>query len=59
MSEIKFKWNSGHLAILCSGCSKILKVGYQFNEDEIKSLKGEKKLPAQYCENCKPKLSNK
>lgn len=49
------KFNSGNLAILCSKCYKILKVGYEFNEEEKKySLSKIKYLPPQYCETCKP-----
>jgi len=53
-----FKFNSGNLALLCSACSKIIKVGYEFTEDEHKACKGEKRLKPQYCENCKPNDAN-
>lgn len=48
------KFNNGRLAILCSGCSKILKVGTEFTEEENKFAKGETTIPPQFCENCKP-----
>ena len=55
MSKAKFKYNSGNLALLCSKCSIIIKEGYQFTEDEKKAMRGEKHLPAQYCDKCKSK----
>ena len=47
-----FKFNSGNLALLCSGCHKIIKVGHEFTEDELKACRGEKSIKPQYCENC-------
>jgi hypothetical protein len=47
-----FKLNSGNLALLCSGCHKIIKVGYEFTKDEHKACKGKAYLPKQYCEKC-------
>ena len=43
------KYNSGHGAILCSGCKAILKVGFEYTEDEFKYSRGEiDYLPPQY-----------
>lgn len=47
------KWNSGMLAILCSACSRIIKTGREFTEQESKFAKGEADLLPQYCEKCK------
>lgn len=55
MKEAKFKYNSGMGALLCSSCSAIIKVGYQFTEEEKKAMRGESKLKAQYCDKCKLK----
>jgi hypothetical protein len=56
MEKLIVKYNSGYLAILCSCCSKILKVGYQFTDEERKYIKDELEyLPPQYCEQCKSK----
>jgi hypothetical protein len=54
MSKLIIKFNNGNLAILCSNCFKIIKVGKDFTEEEKDFVKGQKKyLPAQYCDNCK------
>jgi hypothetical protein len=51
------KYNSGHLAILCSGCSKILKVGYEFNQQEADYSKGKiNYMPPYYCKTCNESL---
>lgn len=49
------KYNNGNLAILCSKCRKIIKVGYQFNEEESKFARGESTLEPQYCDQHLPK----
>lgn len=48
------KFNSGMLAILCSGCSKILKTGKDFTQEELDFVDSKSVLPPQYCETCKP-----
>lgn len=54
---IKYKFNNGNLAILCSKCSKIIKTGVDFTEEELKDIKRrQKRLPAQYCETCKEEI---
>ena len=55
MNKIKFKWNNGNLAILCSKCSVIIKTGIDFTEKEKQAIKANSKLelPPQYCEKCK------
>lgn len=51
---LKVKFNSAHLAIVCSTCGKILKVGYKFSRQERDYVRGEiKHLPARYCKKCK------
>ena len=51
--KIVYKFNSGNLAILCSKCSKIIKTGIDFTEEELKDIKRKyRKLPAQYCDEC-------
>jgi hypothetical protein len=51
------KFNNGNLAVLCSCCYKIIKTGADLTNDELFLVLGEDKnrLPAQYCETCKPK----
>lgn len=51
-SKAKFKFNSGMSALLCSRCSRIIKVGCDFTEDEWKALRGEIKMAAQFCDIC-------
>lgn len=54
--KIVYKFNNGNLAILCSRCSKIIKTGKDFTEQEWEDFKeNHRKLPAQYCETCKEK----
>ena len=50
-----FKYNSGNLSLNCSKCSKIIKVGYEFTEEELKACQGKSgfHIPPQYCEQCK------
>jgi len=53
MEKLIVKYNSGLGAILCSGCSKILKIGSEFTPEEKQYIKGEiEHLPAQFCEQC-------
>lgn len=48
------------LAILCTGCRKILKTGVDFNEDEWNYVKYKGSyLEPQYCEKCALKVSIK
>ena len=56
-SKAILKFNCGNLAILCSGCYKIIKVGLEFTKDEKEFALGHKELPAQYCDNCTKKNS--
>ena len=58
MDKAVIKFNNGNLAILCSGCYKIIKVGSEFNKEEKDYALGNKELPAQYCDNCTKKNSN-
>lgn len=53
MDNIIIKYNSGIGAILCSKCSAIIKVGYEFTEDERKAMKGELHMGPIYCTECK------
>jgi len=53
MDKAIIKFNGGKLALLCSTCSKILKTGKDFTEEEMKYTKGEiEYIPPMYCENC-------
>lgn len=52
MEKARVKWNSGHLAILCSECSKIIKVGFEFTDEEANFARGNGHLDPQYCEGC-------
>jgi hypothetical protein len=55
MTKAIFKYNSGHGALLCSRCRNILKVRYEFTDEEISAVKGEGELEAQYCKKCEDK----
>lgn len=56
MEKLKIKFNNGNGAILCSGCSVILKVGNEFTKEELSYFIGEiNYLPAKYCEKCSAK----
>ena len=47
------KFNGGNLALLCSGCSVIIKTGADFTKEEMEFAKGDKHyLPELYCEKC-------
>lgn len=39
-NKAKFKFNNGNLAIICSRCAKIIKVGYEFTELEMMACSG-------------------
>lgn len=54
-----FKYNGGQGALLCSKCRVIIKTGVNFTEEEKRAIKGEIKLPPQYCEKCKKFIMNK
>ena len=51
------KFNGGNLALLCSGCTTIIKTGKDFTQEELDFVleKGKHILPPQYCESCKNK----
>jgi len=50
------KFNGGRGALLCSKCRTIIKIGIDFNEEELKYIRGEiTHLDPQYCEQCKTK----
>ena len=46
------KFNGGDLAMLCSGCSVIIKTGAEFTPEEREFALSDKYLPPQYCEQC-------
>jgi len=53
------KFNGGRGAILCSGCRKIIKEGYEFTPEELQYIRGEiDHLPVQFCEQCKSKQND-
>ena len=48
------KFNGGRGAILCSGCRRIIKEGYEFTPEELQYIRGEiDYLSIQFCEQCK------
>ena len=53
MKKAIFKFNSGNLALLCSNCRTIIKVGHEFTIEEQRAMLGEEELEAQYCTKCK------
>lgn len=54
MENAIVKFNNGSLALLCSGCYGIIKIGREFTPEELElTMGGDKnRLPAQYCEKC-------
>ena len=46
------KFNGGSLALLCSKCYRIIKVGREFNEKERAFYEHKKHLDPQYCDEC-------
>lgn len=50
-----FKFNNGNGALLCSKCRTIIKIGKDFDDLELKAIKGEVEMPPQYCDKCKTK----
>ena len=52
-NKCHFVWNNSNLAIVCSKCGKIIKVGSEFTEEEMLACKGRKYLKPQYCDKCK------
>lgn len=53
MEKAIVKFNSGRGAILCSGCRKIIKEGYEFTPEELQYIRGEiDYLPVQFCDQC-------
>ena len=44
-----FKLNGGAGALLCSYCSKIIKIGKDFTEEEREAAYGDGYLEPQYC----------
>jgi hypothetical protein len=57
MEKAIVKFNGGNLALLCSGCSAIIKTGKDFTQEELDYVleKGKNTLSPQYCESCKNK----
>lgn len=48
------KFNGGLLALLCSNCRTIVKIGQEFTEKELQFAQGKlKHLDPLFCEKCK------
>jgi hypothetical protein len=54
MDKAIIKFNGGNLALLCSGCSVIIKTGKDFTQEEESFALEDTHLNPQYCQNCKP-----
>jgi len=48
-----FKFNGGNLALLCSNCREIIKIGNQFSSKELLAYGNKLNLEPQYCQKCK------
>lgn len=61
MEKAIIKFNGGNLALLCSGCSVIIKTGKDFTQEELDFTLGKSKnlLLPQYCDKCKDNESLK
>ena len=57
MEKAIIKFNGGNLAILCSGCSVIIKIGVDFTQEEMEFALKDKHLEPQYCDKCKEPYS--
>ena len=56
MEKARIKFNGGNLALLCSGCSVIIKTGIDFTPEELEfAMKKDKYLDPLYCDKCKNK----
>jgi hypothetical protein len=51
-NKLHFKYNSGHLAIVCGKCGRILKQGFEFTAEERLACHGQITLPDRLCEEC-------
>jgi hypothetical protein len=51
-----YKFNGGLGALLCSECRVIIRDGLTFTEEDWKVMRGEIRLPKQYCKECQQKL---
>jgi hypothetical protein len=49
------KFNGGLGALLCSECRVTIRDGRTFTEDDWKHMRGEIRLPKQYCQECQQK----
>lgn len=58
MNKAIIKFNGGNLAILCSGCSVIIKTSVDFTLEEREFSLNDKHLDPQYCEQCVIKHTN-
>jgi hypothetical protein len=58
MDKAIIKFNGGNLALLCSGCSAIIKTGKDFTPEEMEFALSSKHLEPQYCEKCKSKQND-
>jgi hypothetical protein len=56
MEKAIFKFNNGNGALLCSKCRTIIKIGKDFDDLELKAIRGKIDVPSQYCDKCKNKL---
>jgi hypothetical protein len=52
------KFNNSNLALLCSKCRRIIKVGSEFNEEERAFHEGKHHLDPQYCTRCTENKEN-
>lgn len=50
-----YKFNGGLGALLCSNCKVIIRDGRTFTEDDWRCMRGEIRLPKQYCDKCQSK----
>ena len=58
MGKAIFKFNSGNFAILCSDCSKVVKTGRDFTEEEWSAMEGKGEISSIYCKDCEPNHVN-
>jgi hypothetical protein len=53
MEKARIKFNGGNLALLCSGCSVIIKTGKDFTKEQLDfAMTKGKHLDPLYCDKC-------
>lgn len=52
MKKAIYKFNGGRGALLCSGCSRVLRQGAELTKEDLQALRGEIIQPPKFCVKC-------